>query len=96
MRKKRARPCWLGPHYQGVKSQQKMGLYQKKLDELAERYGISRSVAALAFTRGFGADVIPIIGTQNPARITEVNYSTLTSPSKSDAAWRSLRPLSSQ
>jgi len=50
------------------------GAVQKKLDEIAERYGISRSVAALAFTRGFGADVIPIIGTQNPARITESGY----------------------
>jgi len=34
----------------------------------------SRSTAALAFVRGFGADVLPIIGTQNPTRITESGY----------------------
>lgn len=50
------------------------GPVQEKLDEIAKRYGISRSVAALAFTRGFGAQVIPIIGTQNPTRITESGY----------------------
>ena len=50
------------------------GPVQQKLDVIAKRYGISRSVAALAFTRGFGANVIPIIGTQNPARITESGY----------------------
>ena len=50
------------------------GPVQKVLDVIAKRYGISRSVAALAFTRGFGADVVPIIGTQNPTRITESSY----------------------
>ena len=50
------------------------GAVQSTLDIIAKRYGISRSVAALAFTRGFGAGVIPIIGTQNPARITESGY----------------------
>lgn len=58
----------------GGKIPTKDGAVQKKLDEIATRYGTSRSVAALAFTRGFGADVIPIIGTQNPARITEAGY----------------------
>jgi len=50
------------------------GAVQSTLDEIAIRYGTSRSVAALAFTRGFGANVVPIIGTQNPARITESGY----------------------
>ena len=50
------------------------GPVQTALDEIATRYGISRSVAALAFTRGFGAAVIPIIGTQNPDRIRESGY----------------------
>ena len=50
------------------------GPVQTALDEIATRYGISRSVAALAFTRGFGATVIPIIGTQNPDRIRESGY----------------------
>jgi len=50
------------------------GDVQAVLDEIAKRYGISRCVAALSFTRGFGAQVIPIIGTQNPTRITESGY----------------------
>ena len=50
------------------------GPVQTALDEIATRYGISRSVAALAFTRGFGASVIPIVGTQNPDRIRESGY----------------------
>ena len=52
----------------------KDGSVQQTLDDIAKRYGISRSVASLAFTRGFGANVIPIIGTQNPTRITESGY----------------------
>ena len=50
------------------------GPVQDVLDRIATAYGISRSTAALAFTRGFGASVLPIIGTQNPARITESGY----------------------
>lgn len=50
------------------------GKVQTVLDRIATAYGISRSTAALAFVRGFGADVLPIIGTQNPTRITESGY----------------------
>ena len=50
------------------------GPVQKVLDGIAKTYGISRATAALSFLRGFGADVIPIIGTQNPTRITESGY----------------------
>ena len=50
------------------------GPVQTALDKIATTYGISRSTAALAFIRGFGADVMPIIGTQNPTRITESGY----------------------
>lgn len=50
------------------------GPVQTALDAIGTTYGISRSTAALAFTRGFGANVLPIIGTQNPARITESGY----------------------
>lgn len=50
------------------------GPVQDVLDSIAKTYGISRSTAALAFTRGFGANVVPIIGTQNPTRITESGY----------------------
>ena len=50
------------------------GPVQKVLDGIAKTYGVSRSTAAFAFLRGFGADVVPIIGTQNPTRITESGY----------------------
>ena len=50
------------------------GPVQEVLDHIAKAYGISRSTAALAFTRGFGAKVVPIIGTQNPTRMTESGY----------------------
>jgi len=50
------------------------GPVQEALDIIAKTYGISRSTAALAFIRGFGANVLPIIGTQNPTRITESGY----------------------
>jgi len=50
------------------------GPVQDALDTIAKTYGISRATAALAFLRGFGAKVIPIIGTQNPTRITESGY----------------------
>ena len=50
------------------------GPVQNALDIIAKTYGISRSTAALSFIRGFGANVLPIIGTQNPTRITESGY----------------------
>jgi len=50
------------------------GPVQQALDGIAASYGISRSTAALSFIRGFGAKVLPIIGTQNPTRITESGY----------------------
>lgn len=50
------------------------GPVQAVLDRISTAYGISRSTAALSFLRGFGADVVPIIGTQNPVRITESGY----------------------
>ena len=50
------------------------GPVQTILDTIAEIYGTTRSVIALAFTCGFGADVIPIIGTQTPDRIIESAY----------------------
>jgi len=50
------------------------GPVQDALDKTAKTYGVSRATAAIAFIRGFGASVMPIIGTQNPARITESGY----------------------
>ena len=50
------------------------GPVQNVLDRIATAYGISRATAALSFLRGFGANVVPIIGTQNPTRITESGY----------------------
>lgn len=41
------------------------------LDRLAETYGVDRTVVALSFTLTHQASIIPIIGTQNLARITE-------------------------
>ncbi len=58
----------------GGKIPQTDGPVQAVLDSLAGAYGISRSTAALAFIRGFGANVLPIVGTQNPTRITESGY----------------------
>jgi len=49
------------------------GPVQDVLDRIAVAYGISRSTVALSFLRGFGAAVVPIIGTQNPTRITEAS-----------------------
>lgn len=50
------------------------GRIQTALDAIATKYGTTRSVIALAFTRAHGADVVPIIGTQTPERITESGY----------------------
>ena len=47
---------------------------QAVLDTIAKDYGTTRANIALAFTRGFGAEVIPIIGTQTPERIIESAY----------------------
>ena len=58
----------------GGKIPKTKGPVQAALDIITKTYGISRSTAALAFTRGFGANVVPIIGTQNPTRITESGY----------------------
>ncbi len=41
------------------------------LDRLARKHGKNRTQIALAFTLHHGANVIPIIGTQNPVRIAE-------------------------
>ncbi len=58
----------------GGRIPQKDGPVQAVLDGIATRYGTTRAVAALAFTRAHAAHVIPIIGTQNPTRITELGY----------------------
>lgn len=48
------------------------------IDRVAQTYDTDRSTVALAFTMGHGADVIPIIGTQNLARISQAaNAATL-------------------
>lgn len=41
------------------------------IDRLAQTHNTDRSTVALAFTMGHGADVIPIIGTQNLGRISQ-------------------------
>lgn len=47
------------------------GPVQTVLRDVAERTGRSVTQIALAFTRAHGADVTPIIGTQNPDRIID-------------------------
>ena len=42
-----------------------------KLDEVAARHNVSRSAAAIAWTLAHPANVIPIIGTQEPDGIAE-------------------------
>ena len=41
------------------------------LDVIAERHGVSRSVAAYSWLMAHPAGIVPIIGSQNTARITE-------------------------
>jgi len=50
------------------------GVVQTALDKIAKKYGVSRSVIALAFTRTHGAEIVPIIGTQKIDRIAESAY----------------------
>jgi predicted oxidoreductase len=41
------------------------------LDAQAGRYGVSRTAAAYSWIMAHPAQIIPIVGTQNPARIRE-------------------------
>lgn len=41
------------------------------LDEVADRHGVSRSVAAYSWLMAHPAGIVPIVGTQNPERIAE-------------------------
>lgn len=50
------------------------GPVQSALDAIAKTYGVSRSTAALSFTRAHGANIVPIIGTQKIERIAEYAY----------------------
>ena len=47
----------------------RLGNLIAKLDALAEREGVSREAVALAFVLAHPARIVPIIGTQTPARI---------------------------
>jgi len=50
----------------------RIGKLIAKLDELAEREGVSREAVALAFVLAHPARIVPIVGTQTPERITRV------------------------
>jgi predicted oxidoreductase len=47
------------------------GPVQKVINRIARAQGLAPTQVALAFTRTVGAHVVPIIGTQKPARIVE-------------------------
>ena len=47
------------------------GAVQAALSRIAEERGLTLTQAALAFTRSTGGQVVPIIGTQTPARVEE-------------------------
>ncbi len=47
------------------------GPVQRAVAKLGRETGYSATQIALAFTRGHGADVVPIIGTQTPERVEE-------------------------
>ncbi|WP_417460482.1 aldo/keto reductase [Kordiimonas sp.] len=56
----------------------------KALDDIAEKNNTDRAAAALAFTMVHPAGVIPIIGTQTPARITEAARAAKVKISRTD------------
>lgn len=55
-----------------------------KLDELAKLYGTTRVAIALAFVMRHPAGAIPIVGTQNPARIAAANDALRVSLNRAD------------
>ncbi len=60
----------------------------KKLDELVRLYGTSRTAIALAFVMRHPSNPIPIVGTQNPARIAAATDALSVNLSRTD--WYSL------
>ena len=62
---------------------------QKTMDEVAARYGISRSVLAAAWLLKHPSGIIPIIGTINPDRIREMTKADEVELSRED--WYKLR-----
>ena len=59
-----------------------------RLDELAKQYGATRAALALAFVMRHPSAPIPIIGTQNPERITAANAALSVELARAD--WYSL------
>ena len=55
-----------------------------KLDQLAKLYGTTRVAIALAFVMRHPAGAIPIVGTQNPARIAATNDALRVNLSRAD------------
>lgn len=62
----------------------RLGNLIAKLDELAEREGVSREAVALAFVLGHPARIVPIIGTQTPARIARAGEALRVKLSRAD------------
>ena len=63
---------------------QRMAAVHPLLDELAQRYGTSRTGIALAFVLAHPAGIIPIVGTGRPERIREAAAATEVQLSKVD------------
>ena len=55
-----------------------------KLDQMAKLYGTTRVAIALAFVMRHPAGAIPIVGTQNPARIAAANEALRVNLSRAD------------
>ena len=62
----------------------RLGNLIAKLDALAEREGVSREAVALAFVLAHPARIVPIIGTQTPARIARAGEALRVKLSRAD------------
>ncbi len=68
----------------GSAADERVGRVVAKLDKLAERDGVSRTAVAIAFVMRHPAAPIPIIGTQNPARIAAAAQALRVNLSRAD------------
>ena len=72
------------PDHTGSAADERVGRVVAKLDKLAERDGVSRTAVAIAFVMRHPAAPIPIIGTQNPARIAAAPQALRVNLSRAD------------
>jgi len=67
-----------------TKEGERLGHVTAKLDEIAKRDGVARVAVALAFVMRHPSGPIPIVGTQNPARIAAANDALRVNLSRAD------------